>query len=278
MMETAASHPVPWWLRAYLLLGAFQGFGLGITGFLLPEGIQIPYQMSPLNARFIGALYLAAGIGVLLSAFARHREDTRVFVIGFGVATGLIMIVTILHWPEFMADPLPHRASWIASYVVAPLFALLIVPAAGLIPATSARPHRLSALLITECVVLCLLGVLLLGFPEAAAAVWPWALPPVLGQLYGCFFLALSLGAFLAAREPSSTAVRNYALTSLALALLVLLASALHVPRFKPEPVSWLWFGSFAVGAGVFAAALLWHVRERGLASTRPRQDESPRE
>jgi hypothetical protein len=252
---------VPWWLRAYLILGAIQGIGLGITGFVLPEGIQIPYQMSPLNARFIGALYLAAGIGVLLSAFARRRDDTRIFVIGFGVATGLILIVTILHWPEFMADPLPHRASWIGSYVLDPLLALLIVLAAGLLPLPSARSHRFSVLLNVECVILGLLGALLLFLPETAAAVWPWTLPPVLGQLYGCFFLALSLGAFLAAREPSAAAVRTYLVTSLALTLLVLLASALHLPRFKPELVSWLWFGAFSVGAVAFAVALVMQAR-----------------
>jgi hypothetical protein len=255
---------VPWWLRAYLLFGAFQGLALGLTGFLLPEEIQIPYQMSPLNARFIAALYLAPSIGVLLSAFARRRMDTRLFVIGFGTATLLILVLTILHWPAFMADPLRHRASWIATYVLDPLLAVVVLLAAGLVAPPPSVRHPFSPLFTVEAVVLGLLGALLLFIPDTVASFWPWAMPPVLGQLYGCFFLALALGGLLAAREPSAVVVRNFLITSLTLTVLVLLASVLHLPRFKPEPVSLLWFASFGVGTVAFAGALVLHVRTVG--------------
>ena len=93
-----------WWLRAYLGFAAVQGFGIGLTGLLVPAEMQIPLRVSPLNARFVGALYVAGAVGVLWAAFARRREETRLFVLGFGLATGMILILTIVHWPEFMAD------------------------------------------------------------------------------------------------------------------------------------------------------------------------------
>jgi len=262
--EVARQTGVPWWLRAYLLFGALQGLALGLTGFFLPEEIQIPYQMSPLNARFVAALYLAPSVGVLLSAFARRRMDTRLFVIGFGTATFLILVLTILHWPDFMADPLRHRASWIATYVLDPLLAAVVLFAAGLVAPPPSERNRFSTLFTVEAVVLGLLGGLLLFIPDTVASFWPWIMPPILGQLYGCFFLALALGALLASREPSGVVVRNFLITSLTLTLLVLLASALHLPRFKPEPMSLVWFASFGAGAVVFAGALVLHIRNAG--------------
>jgi len=259
--ELGPDRTVPWWLRAYLIFGAVQGIALGLTGFLMPEQIQIPYQMSPLNARFIGALYLSAGIGVLLAACARRRETTRLFVAGFGIATGLILVVTILHWPEFMSDGLPHRASWIVSYVIDPALAIVVLIAAKLSPFTGFRRHRSSVFLLVVCAVLGLLGLVLLFLPEAASAAWPWVLPPTLAQVYGCFFISLSVGAFLSANETNATAVRNYMVMGLALSLLVLLASALHVARFKPEPVSGLWFAGFLLASVAFAVEIALALR-----------------
>ena len=79
-----------WWIRGYLIFAAVQGFGIGLTGLLVPSEMQIPLRLSPLNARFVAALYLGGAIGVLLIAFKSRRTDARLFVIGFGVATGLI--------------------------------------------------------------------------------------------------------------------------------------------------------------------------------------------
>jgi len=79
--------------------------------------------------------------------------------------------------------------------------------------------------------------------------------------LYGCFFLTFCIGAFFAARENSAAAVRNFLISSLGLALLVLLASVLHFDRFKPEPVTWIWFGFFGLAAVAFGLALV-HQRQ----------------
>jgi hypothetical protein len=260
---------MPWWIRAYLGFAALQGLGIGLTGLLLPAEMQIPLRISPLNARFVAALYIAGGIGVLWAAFARRRAETRLFVLGFGLATSMILILTILHWSEFMADGLPHRPVWIFDYVVDPILALLIVPAAGLWPARHGSHHRLSALFIVEAALFGLLGLALLVVPDVVAAVWPWSLPPLLGQLYACFFLTLALGGALAARESEARAIRGFALSSLALMVAVLLASLVHIDRFKPEPVTWLWFIAFGLGLCAFAVALLadptsgWRTRPR---------------
>ena len=262
---------VPWWLRAYLLFAAVQGFGIGLTGLVSPADMQIPLRITPLNARFVAALYVAGGIGVLWGAFSRRRAEARLFVAAFTLATTLILIVTLLHWSDFMAPGLPHQVVWLFDYVADPLLGLAIIPLAALWPP---RPRRnsLTPVLLTEAAVLGVLGVALLVAPDAVAATWPWSLPPVLGQLYACFFLTFALGAALAAGEVDERAVLGFVYSTLALMALMLLASILHLDRFKPETVTVLWFAALGVGLVAFSGAVavsrwLHGVRLAGAAS-----------
>src|SRR5438105_5333456 len=178
--------PMNWWIRGFLLFAAVQGLGIGLTGLLFPSEMQIPLRITPLNSRFVAALYVAGGIGVLLAALGKHRSEARLFVVAFGFATLLILILTIIHWSDFMADPLPHRDVWIFDYVVDPLLALVLVPIAGLWPPKHGTRHALTPLLRIQALVFGALGLVLLVAPDVAATNWPWTLPPVLGQLYGC--------------------------------------------------------------------------------------------
>jgi len=223
---------------------------------IAPAEMQIPLRITPLNTRFVAALYVAGGIGVLLAALSRRRSEARLFVVGFGVATGLIMVVTAIHWSDFMGDGLPHRPVWIFDYVVDPLLAVALVVFAGLAPPAHGVRHGLTPLLLAQAVVFGALGLLLLFAPDVGAAFWPWTLPPVLGQVYGCFLLTFSVGAAQAARETSARAIRDFLIASLGLSLLVLLASALHLDRFKAEPVTGVWFVAFALMAVAFGVGL----------------------
>ncbi len=263
-----------WWIRAYLIFAGIQGMGIGLTGLIVPDAMQIPIRnISPLNHQFVAALYVGGGIGVVLAAFAPWRSGARLFVVGFGVATGLILILTVIHWSDFMADPLPHRALWIIDYVLDPLLALIVVPLGGLWPPARGTRHVLTPLLVVEAVVFGGLGLLLLLAPGLAAAYWPWTLQPiVLGQLYACFILTFAVGAALAARESSQRGIRDFLIASLGLTLLVVLASGLHVDRFKAEPVTGVWFGGFGLAAIAFAVGLVVQSRSAAwrLSSTEP--------
>jgi hypothetical protein len=251
--------PTTWWIRAYLLFATVQGLGIGLTGLIVPAEMQIPIRdISPLNHRFVAALYVGGAVGVLLAALAKRRSEARLFIVGFGFATGLILILTGLHWSDFMADPLPHRQLWIVDYVLDPLLAALLVPLAGLWPPRHGARHALTPLFVVEAVAFGGLGLPLLFAPDVVARFWPWSLQPiVLGQLYACFILTFAVGAILAARETSQRGIRDFLIASFALTLLVLFVSVLHVDRFKPEPVTGVWFGAFGLGAVAFGVGLI---------------------
>jgi len=254
---------IDWAVRAYLVFAAVQGLGIGLTGLIAPDAMQIPPRLTPLNARFVAALYVAGGIGVALAAANPRRIGNRLFCIGFGLATLLILGLTLLHWSDFMDPALPHRLVWMFDYVVDPLLALILIPLAGLWPARRASRHSLSGMLYVKGVVFGALGVLLVFAPGVAASYWPWALPPVAGQLYGCFILTFGLGDVLAARESDARAVRDFLIAACSLCLLVLLASALHLDRFKPEPVTPIWFLFFTFWGAVCGAGLARWVRRQ---------------
>jgi hypothetical protein len=247
---------VDWAVRGYLIFAGVQAFGIGLTGLIVPTEMQIPLRLTPLNFRFVAALYLAGGVGIALALFAPRRIDRRLVCVAFGLATLLVLLVTLLHWPDFMGDDLPHRPVWIFVYVADPLLALVLVPLAGLWPPRPGARHGLTRLLWVEAAVFGVLGLVLLLAPDAAAALWPWALPPVAGQLYACFVLTFAIGAILAARETERRIIRDFLIASLSLCLLVLLASTLHLDRFQPGAVSVVWFAVFAGGAVGFAMAL----------------------
>lgn len=247
-----------WWIRAYLVFAAVQGFSIGLTGLLSPADIEIPLRITPINARFVAALYVAGGVGVLWGAFSQRRTQARLFVVAFTFATALILAVTLLHWSDFLAVGLPHQPVWMFDYIVDPLLGLAVIHFARLWRRWIMRRHTLTPLLVVQAVVFGVVGLALLVLPDTMAALWPWTLPPVLGQVYGCFFLTFALGAGVAASEVEPRAVRGFVLSTLTLMALVLLVSGLHIDRFKAEPVTLAWFAAFGLGflvfAGVFAA------------------------
>jgi hypothetical protein len=252
---------VTWWVRAYLAFAAVQGFGIGLTGLLSPADIEIPLRITPLNARFVAALYVAGGVGVLWGAFSQRRTQARLFVVAFAFATALILAVTLLHWSDFLAVGLPHQPVWMFDYIVDPLLGLAVIHFARLWPPWSTRRHPLTSLLVVQAVVFGVVGLALLVTPDTMAALWPWALPPVLGQVYGCFFLTFAVGAGLAAGEVEPRAIRGFVLATLTLMALVLLVSWLHVDRFKAEPVTVIWFAAFGLSFLVFAGLLTFEWR-----------------
>jgi hypothetical protein len=264
------SQPLPWWLRAYLLVGAVETLFVGGKGFLLPEQIPLPLQVSPLNARFTAALYLAAAVALTISACMRYREDTRIFVGGFSLAVTLVSVVTLLNWADFTASP-RAGALWVGLYALdVALAALLALPIVRLFAGFRPTRHALTPLFVVEGAVLGGVGLLLLFAPALVAIAWPWTIPPLVARLYGCFFLAFALCALLAAGETRPTAIRNVLVFSLALTLLVLLASVLHLPRFRPDATTWLWFGLFGAGAVAFGLAFLARQRRGQVALPTP--------
>ncbi len=109
--------------------------------------------------------------------------------------------------------------------------------------------------------VLAVVGVVLLIAPTLAAQLWPWTLPPILGQVYSIFFLTFALGGWLAAREPRWEGVWIYVVANLCMLLLIIAVSLYHAARFKAGPTTWAWYSLILIGILAFTAVLARHAR-----------------
>ncbi len=257
-----------WWIRAFLISSAIRGLILGIKGFVTPTAMPVPLHLTPLNASFVAALYLAGTIGLILTIFARDRADTRPFLIGTCVVTSLLLAVTGLRWAEFDTTPALPLIAWIGSYIFDPIAISLLVVTHGLVPAANPGRHRLTPLLLAEAGVLGVFGLFMLALPDAAASLFPWTIPPMLAQLYSCFFIAFAVIATLVAQENRPVLIRNFAISSFALMGLVLVASLLYAGRFSGGPAAWIWFGALSAGLVAWGVALVGYIPAFGRTAT----------
>ena len=247
---------LPIWLRLYFLFVLAQALLVG-SAIIQPSWITVvlPWDASPLNARFIAALYLMGAISALLCMIATRYAEVRISLIEIGFVTGVLLLITVPHFGEFTPQNFPYR--WTIFYTIDPLVSALIWwRLRGTDPSLAGR-NPLAPLFLTYAAVLGVAGVILLGLPALAASLWPWALPPILGQVYSVFFLTFALGGVLAAREPSWAGVRVYVLANLGMLLLIVGVSFWHADRFKPGPVTWGWFALCLAGVVGFGAVLL---------------------
>ena len=261
MFQPSRQSAPPWWLRAYLVIGAVQGLAIALTGLARPAHVVgFPLATTPLNTRFVACFYLAGATGLLASAAARRTIDTRIYLFGFTAVTALLLAATIWYWSTYTDGGVPYP--WVTSYVAEPIVGVAILVGLRLWRADSPGLHRMSPVYAAEAAVFAVIGLVLAIAPDTAVRIWPWALTAVLARTYAAIFLAFALGAVLAAGERRPQAVRAFALSSLNLVAVTAAVSLAHHAKFDGGPSTWVWVAGLAVGLAGFAVA--------GIASLRP--------
>jgi hypothetical protein len=253
-MLQASPIRVPWWLRAYLLIGAVQGLAIGVTGLFRPAHVVgFPLATTPLNTRFVAAFYLAGATGLIASACVRRAADARIYLFGFVAVTALLLAATLWYWSTYTANGVPYP--WLLSYILEPIAGVAIIAALRLTRPARRGRHRMSAVFVAQAAVFGLLGLVLAAAPSLAVRIWPWALTDVLARTYAAIFLAFALGAALAAHESRRQAVRPFAVSSFVLVAVAAAASLVHHAKFDGGPSTWVWTAALAAGLCGFAAA-----------------------
>lgn len=249
------------WLRFFFLLVLVQAITIG-RSLIWPDQIaaNLPWPASPLNARFIAALYWMGAISALLCIVARRYAAVRISLIQIGVITGGLLLLTLPHLGEFTPDTFPYR--WMILYTIDPLVVGLILWRMRRRDPAPAGRNPNAALFIVYAAVLAVAGVVLLVAPTLAAQLWPWTLPAILAQVYSIFFLTFGLGGLLAASEPRWEGVWIYVAANLVMLLLIIAVSLYHADRFKTGLTTWMWYGLCLAGALVLAAVFIRRPRQ----------------
>lgn len=246
----------PIWLRLFFLFVVLQAL-LVASALVEPAWISLvmPWPASPLNARFIGALYMMGAISAFLCIFARRYAEVRITLIEVGFVTGTLLLITIPHFDEFTPETFPYR--WTIFYTIDPLVTILLIwLMRGRDPVPPGR-SRLWPLFLLYAVVLGIASFVLLLLPALAVSLWPWTLPPILGQVYSIFILTYALGGALAIREPRWSGVWIYCVANFGMLVLIALVSLYHHDRFGSGPSTWIWASVCLLGLLGFALPLL---------------------
>jgi hypothetical protein len=248
---------LPRWVRFILFFIAAQA-SIFLFAFIRPDLILElePFAASPLNARFIACLYGSTGLGLLLAGlFGRNFREVRGPLLGAGVATTVLFVVTLFRLNEITKFPF----NWLASYLID---SILVIIAFWRLGEWDFFRHGWSPqapIWLVNAVILGVVGLLMFVLPRQAVAIWPWAMTEALAQLYGTFFVGLGLLSLLAAQEPDWAAARWTATMLCALGVSVTIVSWIHLTRFRPPAATVIWFIFFVAEALVFGALLVMH-------------------
>ena len=252
---------IPWWLRAILWLAAAQALLLILALFAPPYvSLLVPWPASPLNARFIASLYVSLGLGVLLCSMARSFREMRIVLFGVGMATILLLILTIVRMYFHPGELKQFPTFWLLFYIVDPLLVAFAFWRFGWGDTTPRGASLLTPLWLVQAVFFGVLGLILLLLPTTAIGFWPWAITEPPAQLYSAFFLTLAVASLLAIRELRWEGIRWLVFMIMLLSLLVLVVSLLHLPRFTNGVTTVIWFAWFGLEVIVFGSLFIRHL------------------
>ncbi|MGH2370130.1 MAG: hypothetical protein ACRDI2_18290, partial [Chloroflexota bacterium] len=174
--------------KAFYAAVAALALWVGAWGFFVPAHVDwaLPWLVPALHARFLGAMYLSGATFMAGALLARRWSSIRVVVPMIGIWTGMLLVVSLFHLAEF--DWRKQQVwIWFGAYVLYPSIAAWITwrmrthtesgPGPGL-------PGGLRRYLTIQGVVVIALALALFLFPQAAVALWPWRITPLLAQLY----------------------------------------------------------------------------------------------
>ncbi len=247
-------------LEVLVLIGA--GGGL----FFLPAvlGTLWPWELTPFNTRFLGAVYLASLISAAALAYIGRWSPARLVVPMIFLFTAVVLAISIIYISRFTQNP-ASIIGWFALYIIIPANALYHLwlyretpPVGG-----ARLPAFMTGLLGVQALGLGLYGTLLLVVPGVAGAFWPWPLDEFHARLYSVAFLTPALGAWLLLRSASVLELRTMGLTQVAgiLPLVALLLVDAEVQRVNwSEAGTWVWMALW-VGIFLMGGLLLWRSR-----------------
>jgi hypothetical protein len=256
------------WLRLLFILVLGQALILG-QALVWPDRIArtLPWPATPLNARFVAALYCMGVVTALLAIFAPTYAAVRVpLVLIFALTSGLL-VLTLPHLGDFTANTFPYR--WVISYTLdAVVTGAVLWRLRGRDRSLSARTP-IGAVVASYATVAGVAGLIMLVAPSFAVRHWPWGLTPILAQVYSIFFLTFALGGWLVARDYRAEAAWIYLTANLAMILMVVGVSIAYPERFKPGLPTWSWYAMWVAAACAMAVALT------ATASSRRRRPET---
>ncbi len=202
-------------LAKYLLLVVIiLVFLAGVQLYILSEQTQYYFAWTiqpPLTAAFLGAGYWGALVATILAWRSHIWVQIQTNVPTALVATGLLLIATLLHLDKFhfnSPDLITALAAWVWLIVyvaVPPLIILSLVlqrrMASTRPPMPKSQPHWARLAFGLMAIIGVLVGLTLFLIPDIAAPWWPWKLTTLTARAVGAWFAAVGATGVTVLRE-----------------------------------------------------------------------------
>lgn len=257
MFDRSESNPiVPSFLRWVLAMECSVVFTAGVLLFFLP-GLAAelwPWTIPPFNARFVGAVYLAAYVPLILFWFVPRWIPGRFTLWMILTFTALVMLTMFIHWDVFEWNrPSTFLVFW-PLYIFLPINSAVFLLRAKV---DTTRAYEGPAWLRTTLSIFALLGgaygLGLLIAPEFLTRFWPWEVDAFHGRMYAAAFSTPAVAAWiLSARRGYASEYLSLGLNLVAggfLPVLGTLWTNLSVPPERQLDFSsvgtWIYFGFF---------------------------------
>lgn len=238
------------------------GGGLFFLPTVLPE--IWPWQLTPFNTVFLGAVYLAAMVTAAMLVLIGRWSPARVVVPMILVFTVIVLILSLVYLERFDVAS-PFTWLWFVLYIGIPVNAAFHLWLYRTLPPASPLQlgPRWRSYLLAQAVVLGLYGIGLLVAPDRFSVFWPWPVDDFHARLYSAAFLSPALGALLLLRGTAWDEVLTMGLTQGVLGLLPILGLVVVDARVHrvawTSTGTWLWIGGFVVlfvaGVGLVRAS-----------------------
>ena len=203
--RSPANPPVPSFLRWVLAVECSVVFVAGVLLFFMPALASELWAWSvpPFNARFMGAVYLAAYIPLLIFWFVPRWNPGWLTLWMILTFTTLVMISMFIHWNVFDWDRLATFIFW-PLYVFLPINSVIFLLKSK--EAGNSQGYDGPALLRIVLLIFALIGgaygIGLLVAPEALTRFWPWQVNAFHGRMYAAAFVTPAVGALILSFRP----------------------------------------------------------------------------
>ena len=181
------------------------------------------WELPPFNAKFLGAIYLSALVGLANLVLAKRSSLARLIVPMTWVFTTVVLTVSCLQLQQFSVG---RRATdiWFCLYLIDCVGSSYYLgyyrqqPIAGL----RRLPRPWSIGLGIQAGILGAYGLGLFFMPETIGSWWPWDLDPFHAQLYSSIFLTGAIGAAILCYRATAVELKSLAAIQLTFSSFVL--------------------------------------------------------
>lgn len=238
--KSPENQPVPSFLKLVTAMESFVVLTAAFFLFFLPgvSNAIWAWEIPPFNSRFVGALYFAAYIPLIIFWLNPRWVPGRLVLWMIFLFTSLIMVAMFIHWDSFAWDRPATFAGFWPLYIFLPINSAVFLYKYRNI--RLAAPAELSAgwkmTLKVYAILTGFYGVGLLLAPEALTRFWPWTVDAFHARIYASAFVTPAVGAWiLISRGGAASEYLTFGLNLLVGGILPILGTLLTNLQVPPE-------------------------------------------